>query len=610
MGVRLMAIAAEGGRGMGRLYLSPSQDQEDVALRVQPRWAPETELPTEALGFRIQNYGMTRHADLFTSRQLDALALLTDLVSEARDAIQRDAEGAGLADGSAAQYADTVATCLALAVSSTTTRNNALVTWMLSVECPGHLFARSAISMAWDFAEANILFGTSGSFANMLGNTADALEAGVPSTTARGRIDQLDARDLKRQDPPEIISTDPPYYDNVPYADLSDFFYVWLRRSLKAIHPELFATLLTPKQEELIAEPFRFGGRERAARVFEAGLLDVFQRAAKAAHPDFPVTIYYAFKQAEADDDSDADRTVADASSGWLTLLSGLLGAGFVIEGTWPIRTERQARARALSSNAIASSIVLSCRPRSADAGVTDRRGFIAALKAELPDALRTLQHGNIAPVDLAQASIGPGMSVFSRYVRVLEPDGTSMSVRSALAAINQGLSEVLSQQEDDYDPDTRWAVTWFEQYGHGDGKFGDAEVLSKAKGTGVNALRLAGIVVDGGGKVRLKKREELDRDWDPGTDRRLTIWEVAQYLVRSLDEGGEAAAAELVTKLGGVADTARDLAYRLYSTCDRKKWADEALGYNALVTAWPEITRLAASTPGREAPQQTQLFS
>jgi putative DNA methylase len=394
-----------------------------------------------------------------------------------------------------------------------------------------------------------------------------------------------------------LISTDPPYYDNIGYADLSDFFYVWLRRSLHAIHPDLFRTVLTPKTEELIATPYRFGGDKRKAEShFETGLGRAFGRLREVTGQDLPVTIYYAFKQAESD--GEADGTVA--STGWETMLEGLLSAGFTIDGTWPMRSEL---------NALASSIVLVCRPRSTNAGITDRRGFLAALRSELPDAVRTLQHGNIAPVDLAQAAIGPGMAVFSRYAKVVEPDGSPMAVRTALGVINTVLADVLTEQEDEFDNDTRWAVIWFEQNRHADGRFGDAEVLSKAKNTGVNALRAAGILVDGAGKVRLKKRDELDDSWDPTSDKRLTVWEVTQHLIRALDEGGEPAAADLVRKVGGLADTARDLAYRLYAVCERKKWAEEALGYNALVTAWPEITRLAASTPGNEGPQQTRLF-
>ena len=296
------------------------------------------------------------------------------------------------------------------------------------------------------------------------------------------------------------------------------------------------------------------------------------------------------------------------ASTGWESMLEALLNAGLAVDGTWPVRSELTTALKR-DMSALASSIVMVCRARPADALITDRRGFVSALKSELPGALRTLQHGSIAPVDLAQAAIGPGMAVFSRFARVVEPDGLPMTVRTALRIINGVLAEVLSEQEDEFDTDTRWAVTWFEQNGHRDGKFGDAEVLSKAKGTAINGLVRAGIVFSAAGKVRLLRRNELDAAWDPSSDKRLTVWEVTQHLIVAHAEGGEAGAASLARQVGGLADTARDLAYRLYSICERRKWSDESLPYNALVSAWPEITRLAASTPANQPPEQPQLF-
>ncbi len=394
------------------------------------------------------------------------------------------------------------------------------------------------------------------------------------------------------------ISTDPPYYDNIGYADLSDFFYIWLRRSLGSIYPYLFATMLVPKAPELVATPYRFGGdKAEARRFFESGLQKVFVNLRQNSHPAYPLTVYYAFKQSESD-------TQGEASTGWETMLAGLMASGFQITGTWPLRTERDQGLKT-GSNALASSIVLVCRPRPAGAPRATRREFLAALRRELPAALRALQQGSIAPVDLAQAAIGPGMAVFSRYAAVLEADGSPMSVRAALTLINQILDEFLTEQEGDYDADTRWALAWFEQYGHEAGPYGVAETLSKAKNTSVEGLVQAGILEARGGKVRLLRREELAENWDPTRDKRLTVWEAAQHLIQRLDTGGEQAAAALLRKLGPAGETARDLAYRLYALCERKGWAQDALGYNMLAAAWPRIHDLAQT----QAPTQGKLI-
>jgi putative DNA methylase len=400
----------------------------------------------------------------------------------------------------------------------------------------------------------------------------------------------------------KVISTDPPYYDNVPYADLSDFFYVWLRRALKPVFPELFATLAVPKTEELVAFAYRHDGKAGAEAFFLDGMTRAMHRLAEQAHPAFPVTIYYAFKQAESDD---AEGT---ASTGWETFLEAVIRAGFATTGTWPIRTELANRMRGADSNALASSIVLVCRPRPTDARSTTRREFITALKAELPEALKHLQRGNIAPVDLAQAAIGPGMSVYTRYGNVFDASGKPLSVREALSLINQTLDEALAEQEGDFDADTRWALAWFEQTGFADGEYGVAETLSKAKNTSVSGMVEAKILASRGGKVRLLRPDELPKDWEPARDPRLTTWEVVHQLIRTLEESGESAAAVLVAKLGGKAEIARELAYRLYTMCERKKRMQEALSYNGLVQSWPEITRLAreGGVPRRK---QSELF-
>ena len=386
----------------------------------------------------------------------------------------------------------------------------------------------------------------------------------------------------------KVISTDPPYYDNIGYADLSDFFYVWLRRALRPVFPDLFATMAVPKVEELVATPSRHGNKQNAEIFFLDGMTQAMHRLAKQAHPAYPATIYYAFKQSESND------TEGTTNTGWDTFLAAVIEAGFSISGTWPMRTELGNRMRSSESNALASSIILVCRPRPSDISNATRREFLNAIKSELPDALAKLQAGNIAPVDLAQAAIGPGMAVFTRYAKVLDAEGKPLSVRTALALINQVLDEVLAEQEGDFDADSRFALAWFEQHGFVEGEFGVADVLARAKGTAVEGVAEAGIILSGKGKVRILKPSELPVDWDPATDNRLTVWEMVHQLIRVLESSGESATAELIAKLGSKAETARELCYRLYSVCERKKRANDAMAYNALVQSWPEINRLA----------------
>ena len=462
-------------------------------------------------------------------------------------------------------------------------------------------FARQALPMTWDYAEAPPFGNTSGNWLGGINWISKGLEA-MPrmGVTPTGRGVQADAaREALVAD--ALISTDPPYYDNIGYADLSDFFYVWLRRSLRPVFPDLFATLAVPKAEELVATPYRHGSKEKAEVFFLKGMTQAVQRLAEQTHPGFPATIYYAFKQSETKGDT------GTASTGWETFLDAVIKAGFAITGTWPMRTERGARSTGIGTNALASSIVLVCRQRVTEAPLATRREFVSALKTELPTALTHLQRGNIAPVDLAQAAIGPGMAIFTRYARVLDTHGQPLPVREALALINQTLDEVLAEQEGDFDADTRWALAWFEQAGFDEGDYGVAETLSKAKNTSVGGLVEAGILVSRGGKVRLLKPDELAGDWDPTTDPRLTAWESVHHLVHILESDGEGAAAELTTKLGSTAETSRELCYRLYTLCERKKRAAEALSYNSLVQSWPEITRLAQER--QSTAEQATLF-
>jgi putative DNA methylase len=577
MSTDLMAIVAEGARG--RFYLEPSQNQVDIATSQTPAWWLETELPKKALGFRVQRYGFSKHSDLFTRRQLVALTTFSDLVKEARLK--------SLEDGASEEYADAVATYLALGVSRLADIANAFCVWETSKTQVRHLFARQAVSMLWDFAEANIFAGAAGDFEVSLGNLLKALIR-TPSD-GHGLTKQLDATAIETKK--MLFSTDPPYYDNIGYADLSDFFYVWLRRILSAAYPDLFSTLLVPKVQELIASPDRFNGdKEQAKLFFESGFGQVMERIHTYQDSSYPVTIYYAFKQTDSEDDADNDDVLTTASTGWETMLEGLTRADFQITGTWPMRSELGNRPRSLGSNALASSIVLVCRARAESAPLTTRKDFLAAMKKELPHALRDLQKGNIAPVDLAQAAIGPGMAVFSRYRKVLESDGSPMRVRTALGLINQSLDEVLSEQEGEFDPDTRWALAWFEQHAFDDGPYGEAEVLATAKALSISGLAETGILHSRAGKVRLLRRDELPEDWNPSAEHRLTVWAVTQHLIRSLDKNGETATATVASKVGGLAETARDLAYRLYILCERKGWAEEAGYYNSLVVSWPAI--------------------
>jgi putative DNA methylase len=605
MGSRLMAIVAKGTRG--RIYLSPTSEMEKIALSAQPQDTPETDLPEKALGFRVQEYGMTKWCDLYTPRQLLALTTFSDLVHETIEKVKFDAlaaglleEGKALADGGtgARAYADAVGVYLAFAISRLADYNSSVATWKPSGEQVMQTYKRQAIAMTWDYPESNVLGQSAICWKNSVKYSADNLLATASQfVNMKGAVIQQDAS-TQLISLGKVVSTDPPYYDNIGYADLSDFFYIWLRRSLKPVFPELFATLAVPKDEELVATPYRHGSKEIAEMFFLDGMTQAMKRLAEQVHPAFPVTIYYAFKQSEIDIKEGTTNT------GWDTFLAAVIEAGFAISGTWPMRTEMSNRIIGSGTNALASSIVLVCRKRDTAALIATRRGFVSALKAELPIALVHLQAGNIAPVDLAQAAIGPGMAVYTRYAKVLDAQGQPLSVRQALILINETLDEALAEQEGDVDGDTRWALAWFEQSGFAEGEFGTAELLSKAKDTSVDGMVRAGILASGRGKVRLLKPAELPADWDPTRDPRLTTWEMVHHLIRALEFGGENAAAQLMAKLGAKAEAARELCYRLYTLCERKKRTTEALSYNSLVQSWPEISRLARES---RTPTETQ---
>ena len=612
MGERLMAVVVEGKRS--RIYLSPIPEHEAAAREARPEWKPEGEIAKRMTGGNCTPYGLCTWGDLFTPRQLVALTTFSDLVQEARERVKADALTAGRVDeamplseggGGAKAYADAMGVYLGIALSRLTDICNALCRWEVTKTQVRNLFGRQSIPMLWDFAENNVFGAAAGDYLVSLGNMVKALEQ-LPS---KGQVSvfQQDAQtQLLSGD--KVVSSDPPYYDNIGYADLSDFFYVWLRRSLKPVFPELFATLAVPKAEELVAMPYRHGGKENAEAFFLDGMTLAMERIAIQSHPAFPVTIYYAFKQAET-------KTAAGtASTGWETFLAAVIKAGFALHGTWPMRTELANRMIGAGANALASSVVLVCQTRMETALTLSRTDFRRHLRQELPQALKELERANIAPVDLAQAAIGPGMAVYSSAKAVLNPDDSPMSVRDALIEINAALDEYLSKDEGELDADSRFALTFFESYGYEERSYGDAEGLAIARNLSVDGVAEAGILSSVAGKVRLYQRAQLAEDWDPTTDRHLCVWEATQHLIKRLEASGEGVAAELLLQLknvsgqGDLVANCRALAYRLYNHCEKKKEAEEARAYNGLVIAWPELERLA-SNQSTETVIQTSLI-
>jgi len=607
MGARLMAVVLEGTRG--RIYLSPESDMESVARSASPIWKPELKVTTPCHDVdRLPMYGMPRWGDAFTSRQLVALTTLSDLVQETCDRVHSDSIAVGFSnDGlclheggtGATAYAESIEVYLACGLEKCTDYNSTICSWISGGETMRNTFGRQAIPMVWDYAEANIISESTGSYSSSLDQVVRVL-AVLPSVP-NGKSNQEDAKNQSIS-LDKLISTDPPYYDNIGYADLSDFFYVWLRRTLKETFPTLFSTVAVPKTDELVALPHRHSNKERAELFFLDGMTQAMNRLAKQAHPTFPVTIYYAFKQSETANEE------GTTSTGWETFLEAVIHAGFALSGTWPMRTELANKVSGIGRNMLASSIILVCRKQPLEVPTATRREFVTALKNELPLSLTYLQRGNVAPVDLAQAAIGPGMAIYTRFAKVLDAEGKPVSVHDALALINQILDEALAEQEGDFDADSRWALAWFEQFGFSEGEFGVAETLSKAKNTSVGGIVEGGLAYSRGGKVRLLKPEELPEDWDPSKDRRLTVWEMVHQIVKSLGKG-EKSASELIAKLGTKAEVARELAYRLYTICERKKRAQEALAYNALVQSWPEIMHLAKETVKPGFGEQQELF-
>ena len=597
MGSQLMAIAAEGKRG--RIFFPPLVEHSNIADSSKPDWIPDIDMNRDTKNLVSgRGYGFYVWADLFTQRQLLALTTFSDLMTEARKLIEKHAIVTGCEKSKA--YANAITTYLALALDKAAESNTQFCTWS-PLSSKLHVvstFGIQALPMIWDYAEANPFANSAGNFSRMTKLVAKVLERQCSRSSVPGITRQGDAsRNLMITFRP-VISTDPPYYDNIGYAELSDFFYLWLRRNLKEIYPDLFNLMLVPKTEELVATPYRFGGdKRRAEEHFLTNLRKAFHLMRREGHPDYPMTVYYAFKQSETD-----KRDGSVTSTGWETMLEGLFDSGFQITGTWPMRTERAGGFRNNERNALASSIVLVCRTRPEGAETTTRRDFMSNLRRELPKALHHLQGGNIAPVDLAQAAIGPGMAVFSRFSNVLEADGNPMRVRTALQIINAELDAYFAEQEGDLDADTRFCTAWFEQHSMGEGAYGEADVLARAKNSSVEGVAESRVLRASAGKVRLLNRDEYPDEWNPTSDGRLNTWKCTQYLIRTLDRSGETEAGRLVNLLGGAAsEAARALAYRLYAICDRKGWAQEAKAYNTLVSSWTHIQAAAAAESGTE---------
>lgn len=609
MGAKLMAIVAEGQRG--RVYIAPSYKQEAIADVAEPEEAPQSNLPAQALGFRVQAYGMDQWKKLFTNRQLTALTTFSELVGEAQKKAEADAVAAGLADdgqglgegGTGARaYGEAIGVYLAFVVDQLTNQCSSICGWNAPNTQMRTVFARQAIPMTWDYAESNPFSNSSGCFDNVFKLELQAFEGLAGKNAIPGVAKQQDAQSDNGMRG-ILVSTDPPYYDNIGYADLSDFFYVWLRQSLRRTYPKLFSTMLVPKHEELVATPYREDrGKEGARKFFEEGMFQTFKQVFNYACEDVPVTIYYAFKQSETETSNDVEST---ASTGWETMLSAIIKAGFSITGTWPMKTEKPGRTIGNGTNALASSIVLVCRKRSEDAPMGTRRDFVMSLKRELGPALDKLRSSNIAPVDLAQSAIGPGIGVYSRYSQVLEADGSPMTVRAALQLINQEVDAYFSDQDGELDRESRFCVDLYTQKAFDTIKFGEADVLARAKNVSIEGLAAQGLLASVKGNVHLLDRSEVSER----VDFKAPTWLTTQQLTHALEEGGVTACAKIVSQtLGGRADGAKALAYRLFTIADKRNWQQEAFAYNSLVTAWPEIQSKAAQL-AVERPTQDSLF-
>ena len=607
MGERLMAIVLEGKKG--RVYLSPVEKIAHIAKSAKPEWKPEHSLPFNPRNFQTPNYGMNTFGDLFTSRQLVALNTFSDLVQLARNKAIEGAKASGMQDDGvgidtggtgATAYGDALAIYLAFAVDKAANYWSSICSWHSGRDTITSTFGRQAIPMVWDFAESNPFSSSSGNFSSGFTQATKLLKN--LSCIGAGYVYQKDAV-TQAISFNKVISTDPPYYNNIVYADLADFFYVWMRRSLRSIYPNLFSTIAVPKAEELVATPYRHGSKEAAESFFLNGMTRAMKNMAENSHPGFPVTIFYAVRQSETKDSG-------TSSTGWETFLEAVLSAGFSIDGTWPMNTEYTGNLKK-SMNVLASSVVLVCRKKESNSESISRRDFQRQLREEMPEALETMIGGSsgqspVAPVDLAQAAIGPGMGIFSQYEAILNQDGSSMSVHDALILINRSITEYLNPDGGTFDADTLFCDGWFSQYGWSEGQFGEADTLGRAKGTSVDGVRDAGVIDSGSGKVRLLKWGEYPSDWDPRADNRTPVWEACHHMIRALSQQGESGAGALLARMPERGEQIRQLAYHLYSFCERKNWAEDARAYNELIITWPAIVSASHETGHRNT--QTEL--
>jgi putative DNA methylase len=599
MGQRLMAVVVEGSRG--RIYLSPDQHQISAAGSAEPEWVPSLALPNNLRDFKTPNYGLLTFGDLFTRRQLVALNTFATVAAETAAKCGRDGIEVGLSPeqvsldsggNGALAYGQAICLYLTFAIDKAADYWSSICTWHSSKELIRNTFGRQAIPMTWDFAETNPFSDSAGNVSSGIEWSKKVIEK-LPAAF-EGHSSQVEAQN-QTISMGKVVSTDPPYFDNIGYADLSDYFYLWLRRALRTVFPDIFSTVAVPKDDELVATPYRHGGKKAAEDFFLQGMTKALHNLSELAHPSFPVTIYYAFKQSETDVDD------ATTSSGWVTFLDAVLEAGFAIGGTWPMRTELGNRMLSSGTNALASSIVLVCRKRDAEAPTISRREFLRELHNALPDALVDMTRGGenspVAPVDLSQAIIGPGMGIFSKYKAVLEADGSPMTVRTALQLINRFLAD------DEFDPATQFCLQWFETNYWTAGIYGSADVAARAKGTDVSTLNRDGVLESGAGEVRLLRWTELEDGWLAKDGNQTPVWQALHQLIRSLNTHGEQAAAALLARMPAVSGPVRTLAYRLYTLCERKGLAEDARAYNELIGAWAAI-ELAAIEIG---PIETQ---
>lgn len=611
MRCRMMAIVAEvDGK---RVYLDADIEHEKLATSIISPYMPDQKARgTFASNAQGRIYGFKTFGDYFTQRQLTSLTAVSNLVAEVRERVRRDARSSALpddprplADGGtgANAYADAVATYMAFIIDRMIAYGSVLSTWLPKDNAVRSVFSRQAIQMTWDFVEPNIFTKSSGAISKCTSVIASGVEAA--SCVSVAQIGEANAANGLTNIPANIaVSTDPPYYNNVGYADLSDYFYVWLRRSLRSVWPDLFRRISTPKEDELVADSYRHKGRDEAEKFFLNGMRRALSNIAAITDPDLPVTIYYAFKQSEA-----AQEGIT--SPGWATFLQAVFDAGFSVDGTWPVRSEGEVRLNSNAANALASSIVLVCTKRSATAAVTTRRKLIATLKREMPAALQRIKEAGVGPVDMAQSALGPGMGIFTSYARVLEPDDSEMKVRTAIALINEVREEILGEEDAHYDAATRFCLDWFQAFGMEESKSGDAINMANAYNLGLVDLERAGVFSAKSNIARLIGRSEMPDDWRPSTDRILTHWECTQHLIRILEakDGGTSVAARLVAEMSPEdAEAARALAYRLYDICEKKGWAQEAQVYNLLAEEFPHLEQAALDHQGSVGPAQGAL--